>query len=210
MGQTREGLFSCPFCGHQNAIDILPFCDQERSWTDPTVSCLRCGRSGTLEIRTSACPTGDVAMPEGPTLGRYILGWNCTPCQHFGNMIALLPDDKPATQETFTSSCLGCGSVHRVTVNLVVHFPADPTETCPCCGYVTLYHASAWEICPICFWEDEDVRGDPDFVTGANRLSLRAAQQNFAKFGACDERALQFVRRPLPYHRRDPDWRPYD
>ena len=28
-------------------------------------------------------------------------------------------------------------------------------ETCPCCGYKTLNEKGGYDICPICFWEDE-------------------------------------------------------
>jgi hypothetical protein len=28
-------------------------------------------------------------------------------------------------------------------------------NTCPCCGYATLEERCSWEICSICFWEDD-------------------------------------------------------
>lgn len=27
--------------------------------------------------------------------------------------------------------------------------------TCPCCGYITLESEHEYDICPICFWEDD-------------------------------------------------------
>jgi len=28
--------------------------------------------------------------------------------------------------------------------------------SCPCCGYLTLPERGAYDICPVCFWEDDD------------------------------------------------------
>lgn len=70
---------------------------------------------------------------------------------------------------------------------------------CPCCGYKTLTEAppGTYDICEICFWEDDGVQyRDPDYYGGANTVSLREAQTNFNKLGACDERCIKFVRKP--------------
>ncbi|WMT43561.1 CPCC family cysteine-rich protein [Paenibacillus sp. D2_2] len=70
---------------------------------------------------------------------------------------------------------------------------------CPCCGYKTLDEEppGTYEICKICFWEDDGVEfDDPDYAGGANEVSLRQGQSNFLKFGACEERCIQFVRKP--------------
>ncbi|MBL1704243.1 hypothetical protein DXB51_09685 [Bacillus cereus] len=43
--------------------------------------------------------------------------------------------------------------------------------TCPCCGYETLEEEppGTYEICSICYWEDDEVQfNDPDFEGGAN------------------------------------------
>ncbi|EJS66361.1 hypothetical protein CN425_23275 [Bacillus cereus] len=53
--------------------------------------------------------------------------------------------------------------------------------TCPCCGYKTLEEEppGTYEICSICFWEDDPVQfKDPDLEGGANEVSLRQAQKN--------------------------------
>lgn len=71
---------------------------------------------------------------------------------------------------------------------------------CPCCGYRTLDERGSFDICPVCFWEDDgqddqdaDVRrGGPN---GA--LSLTQARANFQEFGACEQRCMQYVRKPL-------------
>lgn len=60
---------------------------------------------------------------------------------------------------------------------------------CDCCDYFTLPSKGDWEICPVCYWED-DVFGleEPDAPSGANHgLTLREAKANFELLGACCE-----------------------
>src|SRR5262245_20186377 len=72
---------------------------------------------------------------------------------------------------------------------------------CPCCRCLTLDERGGFDICPVCFWEDDGqddadanvVRGGPN---GA--LSLDQARANFAAFGASSERVRRHVRRPRP------------
>ena len=69
---------------------------------------------------------------------------------------------------------------------------------CPCCGHRTLSEKGAYEICPVCYWEDDPVQSrDPGFSGGANDLSLVESRENYKKFGACEERFLDKVRKPL-------------
>jgi len=52
-------------------------------------------------------------------------------------------------------------------------------------------------ICPVCFWEDDDVQFEnPDFAGGANRPSLNQARSNYRAFGTADEQARSHVRLP--------------
>lgn len=73
---------------------------------------------------------------------------------------------------------------------------------CPCCKYLTLKHEAdgSYDICPVCFWEDDFVQlKDPDFSGGANKVSLIQARENFLKFGACEEEMVKHVRKPFNY-----------
>ena len=82
---------------------------------------------------------------------------------------------------------------------------------CPCCGYLTLEEPSpgSYSICPICFWEDDIIQfEDPDYVDGANHVSLRTAQANFIEFGVSELRFQQYVRKPARDDGRDPTWKP--
>jgi Cysteine-rich CPCC len=75
------------------------------------------------------------------------------------------------------------------------------TYRCPCCGYKTLKGRGNYEICLVCYWED-DGQDDPDadiVVGGPNgSLSLTQARANFQQFGAADERCKSSVRPPQP------------
>jgi len=56
---------------------------------------------------------------------------------------------------------------------------------CPCCGYDTLTEWGGFEICDLCFWEDEGLGRivPPDeLIGGANHdYTLTEARENFRK-----------------------------
>ena len=77
----------------------------------------------------------------------------------------------------------------------------SPTYRCPCCKFKTLCGRSAYEICPVCYWEDDGQdEHDADVVRGGpnGSLSLRQAQKNFLQYRASDPRFVTNVRAPLP------------
>lgn len=72
---------------------------------------------------------------------------------------------------------------------------------CPCCGFLTLSDRGGFEMCPVCWWEDDgqdDI--DSDIVRGGpnGELSLSQARVNFRSVGASDPRFVKSVRPPLP------------
>ncbi|MEB9974689.1 CPCC family cysteine-rich protein [Bacillus cereus] len=75
--------------------------------------------------------------------------------------------------------------------------------TCPCCGYKTLEEEppGTFDICNICFWEDDNVQfDDPDYEGGANEYSLRQYQKAFL---------MRHVNQKLTdNNERDPNWKP--
>jgi|APEBP8051073058_1049385.scaffolds.fasta_scaffold01638_5 hypothetical protein len=81
---------------------------------------------------------------------------------------------------------------------------------CPCCGYLTFGGSpGSYEICEICFWEDDAVQLRwPDKPGGANRVSLIEAQQSFSNTGASEDRLKSYVRSATSRDHRDDDWRP--
>jgi len=93
------------------------------------------------------------------------------------------------------------------------HQPPDLPLRCPCCRCHTLGERGGFEICPVCFWEDDAQDDhDADVVRGGpnGALSLAQARANYLRLGACDERSVSSVRPPkpveLPEHRQaEPD-----
>lgn len=72
---------------------------------------------------------------------------------------------------------------------------------CPCCGYVTLGARCEYEICPVCFWEDDDPTetfGQPaaERPQGPNHGHLWQARENFLAFGSAEHKDKQWVRPP--------------
>jgi hypothetical protein len=74
-------------------------------------------------------------------------------------------------------------------------------HACPCCGYLTLKGVppGTYELCPVCFWEDDAVQyEDPTYSGGANAESLEEARENFRRFRASAQSATALVRPPRP------------
>ena len=72
---------------------------------------------------------------------------------------------------------------------------------CPCCGCKTLGERAGFEICDVCFWEDDGQDDhDADVALGGpnGRLSLSEARANYLQFGACEASMVENVRPPRP------------
>lgn len=70
---------------------------------------------------------------------------------------------------------------------------------CPCCGFRTKDAVGDFEICPVCFWQDDGQNEDSvdEVWGGPNKLlSLAQARLNFAQFGAASEELKSYVRPP--------------
>lgn len=72
------------------------------------------------------------------------------------------------------------------------------SRACPCCGHLTFGpELGSYDICPVCFWEDDPVQlADPSYAGGANVPSLEEARENYKRFGAMEERFIGNVRPP--------------
>jgi len=116
-------------------------------------------------------------------------------------------DDNPTREELERRRRWFDGYVRALDDKSVVQ-PAFKGKrwACPCCRFLTLQERGGFEICKVCFWEDDGqddqdasvVRGGPN-----GTLSLEQARQNFATYGACEERFKKSVRDPLPEERGD-------
>lgn len=74
-------------------------------------------------------------------------------------------------------------------------------EQCPCCGYFTLDGRGAYDICPVCWWENDDAEEAhgklaPGRPEGPNHVHLWQARENFVAFGASEERHKSHARPP--------------
>lgn len=116
-------------------------------------------------------------------------------------------DEKPPAGEPDRRRRWFAQYVRQLENDSVVRPKAAGTRyACPCCRCLTLEERGGYEICPVCFWEDdgqddkgaEEVRGGPN-----GRLSLAQARRNYAAFQACEERFKHKVRPPLPSERSD-------
>ena len=85
----------------------------------------------------------------------------------------------------------------------------DPTPavSCVCCGFVTLEARGDYDICPVCFWENDCVL-DADAHSGPNLMTPAEGRANFARFGAYEERFVPNVLPPA--HRGRYERRPCD
>jgi hypothetical protein len=73
------------------------------------------------------------------------------------------------------------------------------TYRCPCCNCKTLFARGGFEICPVCFWQDDGQDdADADIVLGGPNglLSLTQARANYQEFGAAESRVRPYVRPP--------------
>ena len=82
---------------------------------------------------------------------------------------------------------------------------------CPCCGYLVFDQApGSFDICPICYWEDEAMQLRYPNEIGANRLTLIESQTNFESLGYGDLRNKNLVRKPSKEDIQDKNWRKLD
>ena len=82
---------------------------------------------------------------------------------------------------------------------------------CPCCGYLVFDESpGSYQICPICFWEDDLSQLRFVRTTCANHVSLLEGQENFINEGVCELRFRSNVRRARASDLREAQWRRFD
>src|SRR5437764_12720881 len=107
-----------------------------------------------------------------------------------------LPEENPSPEELARRVAW----FREYTGRLADQPPQLPLR-CPCCGCKTVSERGGFEICPVCFWEDDGQdEHDADVVHGGpnGALSLAQARSNYRRFGACKERSVGNVRSPRP------------
>lgn len=69
---------------------------------------------------------------------------------------------------------------------------------CVCCGYKTIDERADYEICPVCFWENDALDISELYTpSGANHgLTIKEGRVNYREFGACKIDFIGNVRPP--------------
>lgn len=70
----------------------------------------------------------------------------------------------------------------------------EGSHQCPCCDYFSLAKRGSYDICQVCYWEDDGQGlGQLDDVSRPNHITLREGRLNFARCGAADLAAVSLV-----------------
>lgn len=82
-------------------------------------------------------------------------------------------------------------------------------HACVVCGHRTLEERGDWEICPVCFWEDDVLVEGVDKSSPANGgMMVSTAQANFVRYGAISPDLVGKTRPPHVGEEKDPGWKP--
>lgn len=137
---------------------------------------------------------------------RFHTPWTGTKQEHWEDLVSVELNGWCSWYTlTFASGKIVHLSTHLTGHVSALDAAASPTTRgnlplrCPCCGYRTLRERGEFDICGVCYWEDDgqddhdadDVRGGPN-----GDLSLAQARRNYREFGASCRRHLPHVRPP--------------
>jgi len=91
----------------------------------------------------------------------------------------------------------------KETSNFEGEIEGTPTEliSCPCCGYRTLNEPSSYDICNVCWWEDDGQgNNDADIAMGGPNygISLTKARFNFLTKGIYDPERKDLIKLKKP------------
>jgi len=143
--------------------------------------------------------------------GFWLLGSEVQPSLDHILDLSSVTDRGPETNASLAISVIQAWPPDPTTfaVELVLVSDAHP---CPCCGHMTFNEPpGSYDICPVCFWEDDAVQLRwPSYAGGANKPNLIESQQNFVRMGAMEERFIKNVRKPSLDEPTDEGWRLID
>ena len=74
----------------------------------------------------------------------------------------------------------------------------EKKEKYPVCGNYTLTQRHVFDICPVCFWEDDCFIDDENEYSSANVMTLAEARENWQRDGSCSSHDASFCRKPFP------------
>ena len=64
--------------------------------------------------------------------------------------------------------------------------------SCACCRYETLEQKGDYDICPVCFWEDDGTQ-EAGLYSGPNHMTLAEGIANFERYKACSPDMAEHV-----------------
>jgi hypothetical protein len=77
----------------------------------------------------------------------------------------------------------------------------SPFLACPCCGYQTIRKRDHFEICTVCWWEDDGQDNEnADIIYGGpnERISLTQGRFNFIRVGIYNPDRLDLLKKSVP------------
>lgn len=74
----------------------------------------------------------------------------------------------------------------KVGVDVNVVGQVEDLNKCPCCGYRVHESQGDFEVCPVCYWEDDGTANDKRY-SSANHMTLEEARSNFERIGAAHD-----------------------
>lgn len=91
----------------------------------------------------------------------------------------------------------------KTNLNAIVKLNGELIELipCPCCGYRTIDEPAIYDICHVCWWEDngQDNENADMSLRGPNYgISLTKARYNFIKFGLYDPKRTDLMKLRKP------------
>lgn len=63
---------------------------------------------------------------------------------------------------------------------------------CPCCDFYSLYNWSEYEVCPICYWEDDGSKDNN--YSSANKSTLKEYRVNFFEKNNFEDLEKKYIR----------------
>lgn len=111
------------------------------------------------------------------------------------------PDDRsydPLIERSLAASLIGVtneylrGRLRELGLADAIEGEPEAMQGCPCCGFLSLRARGQYDICRVCFWEDDGVERREQY-SHANHATLAEAQHSFARIGATSEAMRQHV-----------------
>lgn len=81
--------------------------------------------------------------------------------------------------------------IFKIEVNIIGD--VEDLDACPCCNYKTLSVRGQYDICRVCFWEDDSIKKELSRYSSVNRMTLKKGKDNFNKIGAISEKYIKFI-----------------